>query len=119
MWINNFIGTKLYKGKYETLDWLNYIKWCNENNAHMEDKGEYYEIVENTPIELTTEEKIENIRREITSDLLASAILGDSNSINILQTKVAEINELKNNELEIIEEEIEIEEPVEIPFPGK
>lgn len=37
------IGTKIYKN-----DMANYTKcaeWCNENNATIEDKGEYYECV--------------------------------------------------------------------------
>ena len=113
------LGKKIYKKNLNNNDYAQTAIWCNTNNAHIEDKGEYYEIVRDTPYVPTTKEKIESIKREITSDLLASAILGDSNSINILQTKVAEINKLKNKELEIIEEEIEPEEPVEIPTPGK
>ena len=42
------IGTKLYK---KTDDMKRYSKtamWCNTNNAHIEDKGDYYEVVKNT-----------------------------------------------------------------------
>ena len=31
--------------------------WCNQNDAHIEDKGDYYEVVENIPYEPTEEEK--------------------------------------------------------------
>ena len=40
-------GTKLYK---KTDDMKRYSKtamWCNTNNAHIEDKGDYYEAVAN------------------------------------------------------------------------
>ena len=30
--------------------------WCNRNGAHIEDKGDFYEVVENVPYEPTAEE---------------------------------------------------------------
>ena len=39
------IGAKFEK---DSIDWDAYAKcakWCNENNAHIEDKGDYYEVV--------------------------------------------------------------------------
>ena len=42
------IGTKLYKNNKS--DMAKYTKtavWCNANNAHIEDKGEYYEVLAN------------------------------------------------------------------------
>lgn len=39
------IGTKFYKGKYKTADYVRAAQWCNANNATIEDKGEYYEVV--------------------------------------------------------------------------
>lgn len=38
------IGTKIYKDNMEK--YTKYAIWCNENSATIEDKGEYYEIVE-------------------------------------------------------------------------
>jgi hypothetical protein len=40
------IGTKLYKGKYTNKEYADLACWCNTNNATIEDKGEYYEVVE-------------------------------------------------------------------------
>ena len=43
------IGTKFYKPleTQEQLDeYTNTAEWCNENQATIEDKGEYYEVVE-------------------------------------------------------------------------
>lgn len=39
------IGTRFYKGKYKDEDYAECAIWCNENNATIEDKGEYYECV--------------------------------------------------------------------------
>lgn len=40
------IGTKLYKGKYTNKEYADCAVWCNTNNATIEDKGEYYEVVD-------------------------------------------------------------------------
>ena len=44
------LGTKFYKNELETQEQLDAYsaaaKWCNENNAIIDDKGEYYEVVE-------------------------------------------------------------------------
>lgn len=58
------IGTKFYK-PLETQEQLDkYSKtaeWCNENNATIEDKGEYYEVVE---IPAPTQEEINAVEVE-------------------------------------------------------
>lgn len=40
------IGTKFYKNNYDLDDYSATAEWCNANNATIEDKGEYYEVVE-------------------------------------------------------------------------
>jgi hypothetical protein len=53
------IGTKLYKNnKDDMAKYTTTAQWCNANNAHIEDKGEYYEVCENVIPEPTTDEKI-------------------------------------------------------------
>ena len=52
------IGKKLYKGQYTNKEYADTAIWCNANNAHIEDKGEYYEVVENAPIPEPTIEEI-------------------------------------------------------------
>ena len=39
------IGTKIYKQNFDTEKYSECANWCNENNATIEDKGEYYECV--------------------------------------------------------------------------
>lgn len=41
----NMIGIKLYKGNYTNKEYADLAIWCNANNATIEDKGEYYEVV--------------------------------------------------------------------------
>lgn len=45
---------------YDTVQYREAALWCNENNAVIEDKGEYFEVVEVTPP--TEEEKQEQIK---------------------------------------------------------
>lgn len=40
------IGTKFYKDNYDLDDYSQAAEWCNNNNATIEDKGDYYVIVE-------------------------------------------------------------------------
>lgn len=39
------IGTKFYKNNYDLNAYSSAAEWCNANNATIEDKGEYYEVV--------------------------------------------------------------------------
>lgn len=52
------IGKKLYKGQYTSKEYADTAIWCNANNAHIEDKGEYYEVVENVPHVPTLQEQV-------------------------------------------------------------
>lgn len=52
------VGKKLYKGQYTSKEYADTAIWCNANNAHIEDKGEYYEVVENAPYTPTLQEKV-------------------------------------------------------------
>lgn len=63
------IGTKLYKNNKS--DMANYTKtavWCNANNAHIDDKGEYYEVVENVPYMPSQEEQIATLDSQYEQD---------------------------------------------------
>ena len=40
------IGTKFYTDNYDLEEYAKAAEWCNSNNATIEDKGEYYEVVE-------------------------------------------------------------------------
>ena len=38
------IGTKLYKQDLNSIEYEKTSTWCNENNAMIVDKGEYFEV---------------------------------------------------------------------------
>ena len=53
------IGKKINKPITDYKDYANTSIWCNSNNAHIEDKNSYYEVVENSPTpEPTIEEQL-------------------------------------------------------------
>ena len=63
------IGEKLYKNNQSDMDkYTDYAVWCNANNATIEDKGEYYEVVENVPYMPSQEEQIATFDRQYEAD---------------------------------------------------
>ena len=52
------LGTKLYKEQYTNKEYADLAYWCNANNATIEDKGKYYEVVE-IPAHVPTAEEIQ------------------------------------------------------------
>lgn len=56
------IGKKIYKDNLER--YSEYAIWCNENNATIEDKGDYYEIVEipGPTLDELKEKKLEELK---------------------------------------------------------
>lgn len=53
------IGTKIYK-PIDRTKYLECAEWCNSNNATIEDKGEYYEVVAVVPQEPALQEQLES-----------------------------------------------------------
>lgn len=91
------IGTKLYKGQYTNEQYIQAAQWCNANNAHIEDKGEYYEVVENVPYIPTVQEQIEILENTITARNLRAAIQGDEYALNKIAEVEAQIAELRKD----------------------
>ena len=65
------LGLKLYKAELKTQEQLDHYasvaKWCNENNATIDDKGDYLEVVKCVPPVETTEDKIMQLKAELAS----------------------------------------------------
>lgn len=94
------IGERIYKNNFSQEKYTELVIWCNENNAHMEDKGEYYEVVENTPIEPTLEEQLEFLEDKYNMPrVIREGILGNP-------TMYSEFNVNRARELEALAEEI-------------
>lgn len=58
------IGYKLSKTEKDTKKYMEMAIWCNSNNATIEDKGEYYEVVAVVIPEPTIEEQVVRLERE-------------------------------------------------------
>ena len=57
------IGTKI--NKPTSIDEYSKVaEWCNENNATIEDKGDYYEVVAIVPHEPTLQEQLESLEHK-------------------------------------------------------
>lgn len=90
------IGDKLYKKDKTYENYSNMAVWCNSNNALIEDKGEYYEIVAFVPQEPTTQEKL--VRLEQSTGLIRpirELILAEGSSASeYVKNKAQEIEDL-------------------------
>ena len=54
----NYIGTKINKPIADYDYYAKIATWCNKHNAKIEDKGDYYEVVEVIIPEPTLEEQV-------------------------------------------------------------
>ena len=89
------IGKRIYKENLNPKDYADTAVWCNQNNAHIEDKGEYYEVVENIPHVPTIQEQIVELENMITARNIREAFLGDEFALNRIATIEAQIAELR------------------------
>lgn len=104
------IGTKLYKNNKE--DMAKYTEtaiWCNSNNAHIEDKGSYYEVCENVIPEPTTDEKIAKLDAQYNADkadLLTAyqtaQLYGDTDTMDSLKADLTALDEQYDEDYEKI-----------------
>jgi len=90
------IGKKLYKGQYTNKEYIDTAIWCNHNNAHIEDKGEYYEVVENEPYVPTVQEQVTSLEHQYNMcRWQREMILAESSSASdYAKTKAQEIEDL-------------------------
>ena len=91
------IGTRINKPVTDYDYYASVADWCNKNNAHIEDKGEYYEVVENTPYVPTVQEQIVALENTITARNIRSAIQGDEYALNKIAEVEAQIAELRKD----------------------
>lgn len=59
------LGTKMYKHEFDEELYAQYADWCNANNCTIEDKGDFYEVVEVDISDLEQQFKKENLKSEI------------------------------------------------------
>ena len=66
------IGKTFAKPLTDLAEYSKAAAWCNQNGAHIEDKGEYYEVVETIVPEPTAEEIKANRIAELKQNLAES-----------------------------------------------
>ena len=93
----HYIGEKLYKGQYTNKQYADCAVFCNHNNAHIEDKGEYYEVVENAPYVPTIQDQIVALENSITARNIRAAIQGDEFALNKIAEVESQIAELRKD----------------------
>ena len=97
------IGKKIYKDNFNQVEYTNAVLWCKNNNAHIEDKGDYYEVVDNSdikPIQPTLEDKLKALEIEYNMPrVLREGILSNPSAYS-------EFNVKRAQELEEIAEQI-------------
>ena len=100
------IGKKLYKGQYTSKEYADTAIWCNANNAHIEDKGEYYEVVENVPYVSTLQEQVVALENQYGMNrwqregiLAEGSLFSDYTKIKAqeIETLAAQLREENNN----------------------
>ena len=93
------IGAKIYKNSKS--DMASYTKtavWCNANNAHIIDMGEYYEVVENVPYMPSQDEQIATLDRQYEADkqalqgyYLEFSIAGNTAGMEAIKQELADL----------------------------
>lgn len=106
------LGTKLYKSKKSDMaKYTNSAVWCNANNAHIVDQGEYYEVIENIVHEPTKAELIAQLDAQYASDKSAlmdyymqAMIADDTDTMAEIKQELADLAEQYDNDMKELEE---------------
>ena len=101
------IGTKLYKNNPNDMNkYTDCAVWCNANNATIEDKGEYYEIVEIKPYTPTKEEQVarldleyEKSKQQLMQYYFEFSIAGDTEGMEAIKAELEALNQQYDNDL--------------------
>lgn len=93
------IGYKLSKAEKNTKKYTEMAVWCNSNNAKIEDKGEYYEVVAVVIPEPTLKEQVEMLERQtgLTRVIREIVLAENSGASEYIKNKAQEIETLAEN----------------------
>ena len=104
------LGTKLYKDNQSDMNkYTDCAVWCNANNATIEDKGEYYEIVEIKPYTPTKEEQVaqldleyEKSKQQLMQYYFEFSIAGNTEGMESIKAELEVLNQQYDNDLEAL-----------------
>lgn len=90
------IGKKINKPITDYKDYATTAIWCNNNNAKIEDKGDYYEVVEIIPQEPTLQEQLESLEHKYQMNRWQREIIlaEDSGASDYTKNKAQEIENI-------------------------
>jgi ribosome assembly protein YihI (activator of Der GTPase) len=105
------IGKKIYKNNKEDMSqYTETAIWCNANNAHIEDKGSYYEVCENVTPEPTIEEKLAQLdsdyqsqKQELINQYTDDMLHGDTDAMDADREAMTELDAWYDEEYARIE----------------
>lgn len=106
------IGKKLYKNnKDDMAQYTSTAQWCNANDAHIIDRGSYYEVCKNVIPEPTKEEKLAELdaqydkdKAEIIKYYNEAIFAEDTKTMADLKEEMAEIDAKYKADRKAIEE---------------
>ena len=101
------IGEKLYKdNKSDMNKYTDCAVWCNANNATIEDKGDYYEVVEITPYTPTKEEQAaqldleyEKSKQQLMQYYFEFSIADNAEGMESIKAELEALNQQYDNDL--------------------
>lgn len=104
------LGIKIYKGNPNDMDkYSDVAVWCNAHMATIEDKGDYYEVVEVKQYEPTTEEKINQLDSQYEQDkntlqtyYLDFMIAGDTEGMESIKTEFTALATQYDSDIEAL-----------------
>lgn len=83
--------------------------WCNTNNAHITDMGEYYEVVENVSHVPSQEEQIATLDRQYEADkktlqgyYLEFSIAGNTAGMEAIKQELADLATQYDTDIEAL-----------------
>ena len=101
------IGEKLYKDNQSDMNkYTDCAVWCNANNATIEDKGEYYEVVKITPYTPTKEEQVaqldleyEKSKQQLMQYYFEFSIADNAEGMESIKAELEVLNKQYDNDL--------------------
>lgn len=104
------LGTKLYKNKAEDMErYTDVAVWCNAHMATIEDKGDYYEVVEVKQYAPSTEEKMAQLDRQYEADkkalqgyYLEFSIAGNTAGMEAIKQELADLATQYDTDIEAL-----------------
>ena len=107
------IGKKLYKNnKDDMAQYTTTAQWCNANDAHIVDRGSYYEVVANEHPEPTTDEKLAALdaqynadKAELLNAYQTALVYGDTDRMEQIKADLVALDDKYDADYEAIVEE--------------